>query len=47
MMEGVQTAFEGDADEVSIVDKHGFLHDAADQVVGNEVHAQFALDHMA
>ena len=46
MAQGIQAAFKGEADEVGIVGERGFLHDAADEVVGNEMHAQFAFDHM-
>ena len=42
---GVQAAFERKAIEVDVVDEGGFLHDAADEVVGDEMHEQFAFDH--
>ena len=46
MAQGIQAAFEGKANDVGIVCERGFLHDAADEVVSNEMHSQFAFDHM-
>ena len=46
LAEGVQAAFEGETAEIHIVGEGGFLHDAADEIVGDEVHAQFAFDHV-
>ena len=46
LAQGVQSAFEGDASQINIVGQGGLLHEASDKVVGDEVHAQFALDHV-
>ncbi len=43
---GVQSSLEGDAAQIDLVSEHGFLHDAANQIIGNSMHAQFALDHV-
>jgi len=42
---GVQAAFEGEALEVDVVGECCFLHDAADEVVGDKMHAQFPFNH--
>ena len=42
----IQAAFEGDPVEIDIVGEGGFLHDTADEVVGDEMHSQFASDHL-
>lgn len=42
----VQSAFEGDAAQIDIVGEGGLLHEAANEVVGDEMHAQFALYHV-
>ena len=46
MTQGIQAAFERDAAKINFVGEGGLLHDAADEVVGDEVHAQFAFDHV-
>ena len=43
---GIQAAFEGEPVEIDIVGEGGFLHDAADEVVGDEMHSQLAFDHV-
>jgi len=43
---GIQAAFEGEALEVDVVGEGGLLHDATDEVVGDEMHAQFSFDHV-
>ena len=46
LTQGIQAAFERDAAKINFVGEGGLLHDAADEVVGDEVHAQFAFDHV-
>lgn len=46
LAQGIQGAFERDTGQVNIVDKGSFLHKAANEVVGDEVHEQFAFDHV-
>lgn len=46
LAEGIQNAFEGDPVQVNIMDQGGFLHEAANEVVGYEVHEQFTFDHV-
>jgi len=43
---GIQAAFEGEALEVNVVGEGGLLHHRTDEVVGDEMHAQFAFDHV-
>jgi hypothetical protein len=43
---GIKASFEGKAVEIGIVSQSGFLHDAPNQVIGHEVHSQFAFDHV-
>lgn len=44
--EGVEGAFEADAGEGCVVSQGGGLHDMADDIVGDEVHVEFACDHV-
>ena len=44
--EGVEGAFEADAGEWLVVLQGGGLHDVADDIVGDEVHVEFACDHV-
>ena len=46
LAQSVEGAFEGESGDGNIMGEGGFLHDAADQIVGDEVHAQFAFDHV-
>lgn len=45
LAQSVQTAFEGDASQIDVVGERGFLHDAPNEVVGYDVHGEFAFDH--
>ncbi len=42
----VQSAFERDALQIDIVCESGLLHEAADEVVSDKMHAEFAFDHV-
>ena len=46
MTEGVEGAFEADAGEGCVVSQGGGLHGVADDIVGDEVHVEFACDHV-
>ena len=43
---GIQASFEGEALEVNVVGEGGFLHDPADEVVGDEMLLEFAFNHL-
>jgi len=45
LTQGVQSAFAGDAAQINIVGEGSLLHEAAEEIVDNEVPAQFAFDH--
>lgn len=44
--EGVERAFEADAGKWLVVSQGGRLHDMANDIVGDEVHVEFALNHV-
>lgn len=46
LTQGIQASFEGDAAEIDVVCQGGFLHDTADEIISDEMHAQFAFDHV-
>jgi hypothetical protein len=44
--EGVEGAFKADAGKGLVVSQGGGLHDVTDDIVGDEVHVEFACDHV-
>ena len=44
LTDGIQSALEGNAVKSDIVNQSGFLHDATHEIVGNEMHEEFAFD---
>ena len=44
LADGIQAAFKGDAIEIDIMSEGGLLHDAADEIIRDKMHPQFAFD---